>query len=86
MYQSIIEKLEAEKVAKRATVKIQVAPPIEIESDTLVAKSVPAITPGSEIKKVSFKDKVKNLQSASNKVKKPVQLEIKKKRSVVELW
>ena len=37
--------------------------------------------------KENFKDKVKRLQSAAKKVRKPVLVEtIKKKRNVVELW
>lgn len=81
MYQSIIDKLESEKVAKRAVAPIQVPVAESVQpKPVVVAESKP------EVKKVSFKDKVKRLQAASNKVRKPVHVEVKKKRNIVELW
>jgi hypothetical protein len=77
MYQGVIDKLEREKVTKKIVPQVQVTPQTEVK--TVVVESTP-------VEKVSFKDKVKRLQAASNKVKKPVQVETKKRRNVVELW
>ena len=79
MYQSIIDKLESEKVTEKSISQVQVTIPKIIEA-AIVAESKP------ELKKVSFKDKVKSLQSASNMVRTPVRVEVKKKQNIVELW
>ena len=90
MYQGIIDKLESEKIVRKAVVSdSNLKLPIEVETGIKETPPIKKIVAESKplVHKEDFKDKVKRLQTAANKVRKPVLVEtIKKKRTVVELW
>jgi hypothetical protein len=94
MIEQVINKLEQEKVknsfipapaqviAESKPKEVQDEPEIDDHSDNnVVTESQP-----TKVVKTSFKEKVKRLQKASNIVRKPVKVEVKKNRKIVELW
>ena len=89
MYQGIIDKLESEKIVHKVILPDRVVSLNVDKSPTVEPTPIKKIVAESKplVHKEDFKDKIKRLQSAANKVRKPILVEtIKKKRTVVELW